>query len=518
MRLPDEIIVLIFKTIREGAAGQWPRTSAACDVRDVAHPKWMQILRVCTRWRSVAMSSPTLWNRVALHAGSGDVFQSGGDYPTLFLTRAAGIPLEAYISSCTGPVAQASEVFAQISRIRHLYVLGNNFTKEQLELLKGPAPQLQTLVLDVISLLPSVLFYESHIPSLRSLCLNLDPPHFAISCQNLRQLQLGPIRDPAPEGSQTLFAFLQQTCRLEDLSFSIVCLSYNVSVPRTPLVYLPMLKRLKFDSTLGVDILLRWFRLPDGVCLSYRPSQYYSLIFPFDRSQLGDLQHLKRLTLTFREGKDHICGVFAVGTTSAFQTVISNFELGGSVLNYAMDNVEELWLEGALQSVVTAQQLEVLFFRLPLLQRVVMTVDSDAALLRCLEVLDVSPDAACHCPFLHDITIRNPHQEVFTSLARVLASRRDAGHPIRSVQIDLHVGAEAPPDADRDGSFSWWKEVGRAQLLAVGSGADVELVETASLPRMRTVPICHWRSSEAWDLDWPTWGGLHDPPVREVVD
>lgn len=520
MRLPDEVFVLIFTILKESVVGRWPWTFSAFDVRTIASLEWMPILQVCSRWRCIALATPALWNRIAFDARHRGITRSRGDYPSLFIARAAAVPLEVYISTLAGATFEASEVFTQLARTRHLYISGDQFTHDELELLKKPAPQLQTLVLTEALHPLAALFSEGHIPSLRSLGLCVDLLQFGVSCQNLRQLHLELLQFRTPEDYQKFFTLLRQATRLEDLKFSNTRFFDGVHPQMTGPVYLPTLKRLAFIFTHDIDRMLQGFRLPDGVCLSNQPPYHHPCIFPSgDRSHLGDLEHLKRMTLAFQESDGGFCRMYAVGNTSAFQTVIDNPELEGNTLHSATDHIEELWFEGALQSFVQARQLRAIFRELPLLQAVVLTMDDDASLLRCLEVL-VAPadsdfanlDSACHCALLRDITIRDPSHGSFAFLVDVLTSRKDAGHPISRVQIDLNVGLGGQPD--RDGRFRWWKEVGRELLQVLVP--EVTLVETISLPRMRTVPVCHWRSDEAWDSDWPTWGGLHDPPTWSI--
>ena len=319
LKLPDEILTLIFKLVQEEGVNRLP-WSTAFDLRTIAPLRWMRVMRVCSRWRVVALSSSLLWRHIALSAPHNRWSRSRGPYPALFLSLSAAVPLRVAISTIAGILPEATEVVAQLPRIRHLYLVGDGFSDDQLGILKQPAPQLETLACTSSVGPASALLAGGQHPSLRSLFLQQGSLQLKIDSKTLRQLHLAFPWYRTTEEYQNLLVILRQAHCLEDLKFSDT--NFHISdEPRhtaRTLVHLPMLKRLSFTLATRLDMLLNWLRLPDGVCLSHLSPRGPGVhIFPAVCSQLGDLQRLKRLSLVYYQAEGGYFNMCAVGESSS---------------------------------------------------------------------------------------------------------------------------------------------------------------------------------------------------------
>ena len=521
MRLPDEILTLIFAMVQTHGVQECPWTARVFSVRTIAPLTWMRIACVCSRWRVVALSSPLLWNKIALSSRFEPSGWDRGPYHSLFLTRSADAPLEVSISTVSGPSLQTKEVLAQFPRFRHLYLIGDEYSIDELNMLRQPAPQLRTLALVQCVQPASALLGAAERSTLRSLFIRLGCLRLELNCKALRQLHLASPWYRTTEEYHNLLHVLRQAQHLEDLKFSDT--DFGISddtrvVSEKSVVRLLRLKRLALSRVHRVDILLRWLCLPDGVCLSHLPA-HDGRIMPADRTRLGDLRHIKSMTFVFRSYSggpdDGSRMVYAVGDSSALQTVIIDSYPGADTLSWITDSVEELWLEGSLY-IWLDFDIKALLECIPRLQRIVLTMDDEESLSRCLKILVVSKDSILLCPHLHSITICTPLQATYSPLAKVLISRRDAGSPIRHVRLHMHDrDGGLDEDQDLESAFRWWRTVGESGLQDMVE--HVELVEDTPLPRMATVPSCHWRSNEAWDSEWPTWGRLEQLAPRPQI-
>ena len=328
-KLPSELLSVVFRMIQDDLLIEMdiPRDLNEDSVR---YFQWTRVIRVCRRWRTVAISSAVLWNTIMIPRRPATPSLDARTH----IRRSAECPLTVFMNVTAAP----SEVFkalTQMHRIRELIIEVDCHRPSKMSLSLPliwcrPAPQLRvlTFVTPKTSLLKNrelPKLFSGQLDYLPSLCLTRISGSSQYNYSSLRHLHLHNLICVLRRSVQSLFDLLAATPVLEDLMFTL----FNGEPDGEPFlqenrpsVELPRLRRLAFmQGARGVEALLSHLHIPAGVSMSFSLVAPLSTwanvdIVPRNLTRMESLRDLH--DFEFRFSADSVITVRAVGDASAF--------------------------------------------------------------------------------------------------------------------------------------------------------------------------------------------------------
>ncbi|KIM35778.1 hypothetical protein M413DRAFT_32242 [Hebeloma cylindrosporum] len=190
-RLPVELLTRIFEAIQVHRSSRFPHPFAKTrhkfsEVEDAN--SWMPLTtHICSSWRAIALSTPSLWDDIYLHVRQGGKSSRWRYYPSpSILLRSHPVPLHVavYVGAYRGPIPETTELSDALrsipGRAESLQICcEGKLDAGMLDVLRHPFPQLTslTLCLDIGGLnhfikfsVPETLF-GGGLPQLRRLSL-----------------------------------------------------------------------------------------------------------------------------------------------------------------------------------------------------------------------------------------------------------------------------------------------------------------------------------------------------------
>jgi hypothetical protein len=242
-RLPEELLVHIFSYLPPDVRVDLAAKESLTQEHFVMEiqKNWIAYAGVCTLWRKVALSNPSLWNTLILRPGTVQLFKEMrilcGDKKSINLTvndpkkgRYINEQFDDFVA------ATADNLFSSRSRLRSLQVQGAlKMVKSYFSQLRGTWSDMQTLVLSaqyggVPNEVPEVLASDLEVPKLRRLGL-MDTPstwvHALVPRSTLTLLILSGLIPKLKVSN--LLDILSQTHCLEYLHFREIGESWSMS-------------------------------------------------------------------------------------------------------------------------------------------------------------------------------------------------------------------------------------------------------------------------------------------------
>jgi hypothetical protein len=242
-RLPEELLVHIFSylppDVRVDLAAK--ENFAQGHFVTEIQQNWIAYAGVCTLWRRVALSNPSLWNTLILRPGTVRLFKEMrllcGDKKSINLT-VNDLKKGRYINEQFDDfvAATADNLFSSRSRLRSLQVQGSSkMVNSYFSQLRGTWSDMQTLVLSAQNggmphEVPEVLASDLEVPKLRRLGLMGTPStwvHALVSRSTLTLLVLSGLVPKLKVSN--LLDILSQTHCLEYLHFREIGESWSMS-------------------------------------------------------------------------------------------------------------------------------------------------------------------------------------------------------------------------------------------------------------------------------------------------
>ncbi|TFK64412.1 hypothetical protein BDN72DRAFT_846620 [Pluteus cervinus] len=257
-RLPPELVTKIFLYLRQTWRKKWHFSHFTG-----GQAPWIAVLRVCRRWKIIALGSPVLWSFIPNFPDCpSDITERW-----IQLSKAYPLTIKAlYLYS--SKLEAIPSLKAAIPRVRRLRVTFSSDSLEELpSLFSDPAPLLEVLSLrleegweDHTSRSMDGLFAET-TPRLRYLSIEgCDVRHDSFLFANLKILE---IRDPVSKFSaRTFLSVLRKLTCLEALQMSCTLKppanhetdpKYTPIPPKTKIVHLPSLRFLSMNGSCFVQ-------------------------------------------------------------------------------------------------------------------------------------------------------------------------------------------------------------------------------------------------------------------------
>jgi hypothetical protein len=278
-RLPDEILLIIFKYVEEETRlsviddgdGDGDGDSDESDYDDDDDfedddvPACLAVTHVCGRWRIVALECPTLWRFIGFNSTS---------WLDVMLERSQQVPLVVNCHPFRFMLAERLEkILLHLPRIEYLefHAISRDADRIMELLSSQPAPMLETFKIAFSGMLSPTesttnTIFQGEAPLLRSLqVINCGRRWTSCTFDGLRTLCVGTTQ------LSDLLTTLQRTPSLEQLTFMGGLLPSNQPIPINSKVPLARLKNLALEGTWSQDaVLLRHLDLPVDIKISIR--------------------------------------------------------------------------------------------------------------------------------------------------------------------------------------------------------------------------------------------------------
>ncbi|KAH9927885.1 hypothetical protein B0H21DRAFT_123948 [Amylocystis lapponica] len=308
-RLPSELLVEIFRHVQ--GEGQFPRTS------------WIKVTHVCSHWRAVALTTPTLWSNIDIGKNC-SLFRA-------YLERSGDVKVNISLSHKARHEATVSSLLSQHARRISRLQVTRQAGERLLPFLHFPMPNLESLALNMISGECTLESQdgddesdEEHLdifapvsdsfPQLRFVSLQrVLIPWTSRALTSLTHLELSNIRRGQVPSMGILLDILERCPDLEFLSLTHcgpvfpddAAPSRTVSLPKLQHLHMTtiptevpcVLARLVLPTSVSLELKLDLPR--DGLEDEDESGIFISAAFPHDKSRLGVFSTLRDVSLYF---------------------------------------------------------------------------------------------------------------------------------------------------------------------------------------------------------------------------
>ncbi|KZS89098.1 hypothetical protein SISNIDRAFT_459069 [Sistotremastrum niveocremeum HHB9708] len=487
-RLPDEMFSRIFEYHVEGLIEDHEYINDQFE--------WRNILSVCSRWRSIAMNTPSIWSNINLAWGIPLVEQH--------MCLAVNAPLHFTLRDGAELSTEQVDAFAEMIPLNRHRVAGINiewdvetcplrdFYSIILSTLSGSYPMLKTLVLSSEAVHTAFPLQDSEFRNLQVLHLQNFrlPPTIWLQCPRLKSFTLE--AEFALEHPQPILDLLTQHPLLEELDLCGLAftqwrgpaLTVNMDPIRMP--YLRRLRLFKISHP-ALRWLLDMLDLPSSVEFDFELRLVsFDNVVPESFSATV-LSRMRAATWLNLELPSQYHTIFTFGCSESQSDRISLRGETCDVAAFPFEALQALFIEvDPSLTTLTAETWSRIFEEWDQINDLTIRTDNVSPCLTALVIPDAAEPSATPttaveehpCPSLRDLDIKKCKYDP-SLLLRLLKQRHDAQIALENLHFtqyssrhelapfvkeivyenafqDLELDEGSEPDADADGNRMDW--------------------------------------------------------------